>query len=355
MKIKIAALLIILFIAGSYFVFAQNKEDVQMQFLQNLVTFQTSKWKEMIKKADAVDESFVTLCQDSAYFAILKKDMAEAYKLCFIADLSAQKLKMKDNYRLGLAYYCYNKSDYEKSLTICNLLEKENYADARLPLITGLIYKEQKNYPTALKYFEKANKVDPENYDVHYNLGLMYIETGDKEKAKQEFQKSMELNPGKKEAKKANEALEKESSANTSLSSLISEAKKAIEENRKDDADKLLKQCLEVDPKNYEVYLLMGKLSAQAGDYQIALNYLQQSLNLYGDDAQVYYYTGYVYERLYDKDNNNISYLFEAKKYYGKAVDMDLKYNYAANDVQRISERIEKHNKGQETSNTTGQ
>jgi len=76
----------------------------------------------------------------------------------------------------------------------------------------------------------------------------------------------------------------------------------------------------------------------------MSLSYLQKSLDLYGDDAQVYYYTGYIYERLYDKDNQNISYLFEAKKYYKKSVDMDLKYNYAANDVQRIDERIEKHN-----------
>lgn len=347
MKNKTIILVLIFLAIITSCLFAQSKEDMQSNFLQDFATVQPSKWKELINKSNLIDENFITLCRDAAYYAMVKNDMAEAYKLCYIADLSAQKLKRKDNYRLGLAYYCYNKNYHDKSLTVCNILEKENFSDARLPLIMGLIYKEQKNYASALKYFEKANKLDPENYDIHYNLGLMYIEVGDKEKAKLEFQKSMELNPGKKEAKKASETLEKENISTESLSSLMEKAKKALEENKNDEADKYLKKCLEIDPKNYEVYLLLGKLSAQAGDYKISLSYLKQSIDLYDKDPQTYYYLGYVYERLYDKDQKDINLLFEAKTNYLKSSDLDFKYSFVKKDAARIDEKIEKHNKGQ--------
>lgn len=338
----IAVLVVLIFLP----LFAQQSADSQTEFLQKIANTPSAKWKDLIYKNASADKDFITLCKDGASYSIVKNDFEQAYRFCYLADLAAQKLKLPDNYRLGLAFYCYNKKELTISLKICNILDKESYPDVRLPLITGLIYKEQKDFNSSINHLEKAAKLDPSNYDVHYNLGLAYIEAGNKEKAKEEFAKAIELKPDKKEAKTAAEALkEQEEVQGENISTLLQKAKDLMADGKKDEAGEVLKKCLKLDAKNYEIYLLLGKLSNQSEDFQLGINYLQQALDLNNQDPQVYYYMGYAYEHLYDKDKKDVNQLNEAKKNYTKAFDLDMKYDFAKGDIKRIDEKITKHEK----------
>ncbi len=56
------------------------------------------------------------------------------------------------------------------------------------------------DYRGALKEFKKALKFDPNNDGIYNNLGVVYIQLGDKEKAIRNFKKSVEINPAFAEA-----------------------------------------------------------------------------------------------------------------------------------------------------------
>ena len=50
-------------------------------------------------------------------------------------------------------------------------------------------------YEEAVEYLEKAVKRSPEFADVHFHLGMVYRETGDKQRAINEFKEALNINP----------------------------------------------------------------------------------------------------------------------------------------------------------------
>ena len=48
---------------------------------------------------------------------------------------------------------------------------------------------------------EKAIKINPENTDLHINMGILYSNLGDKQKAKEEFGKALQIDPQNQKAK----------------------------------------------------------------------------------------------------------------------------------------------------------
>jgi lipopolysaccharide biosynthesis regulator YciM len=64
-------------------------------------------------------------------------------------------------------------------------------ADAELQL--GNLAASQHEYPKAIRSYSKAIEVNPQLSEAHYRLGIAYERTGEKEKAKLEFQKHEEI------------------------------------------------------------------------------------------------------------------------------------------------------------------
>ncbi len=65
----------------------------------------------------------------------------------------------------------------------------------------GVFYTQNKNFKMAVKEFERALAIDPDNAKSHYNLGYLYAEEFDKhEQAIMHFQRFLEINPAAKEA-----------------------------------------------------------------------------------------------------------------------------------------------------------
>ena len=59
----------------------------------------------------------------------------------------------------------------------------------------GNLYYDAQQYPEAIKYYEAALKLHPENPDVRTDLGTSYWYTGDADHAIAEFQKSLKYRP----------------------------------------------------------------------------------------------------------------------------------------------------------------
>ncbi|MFH1454538.1 MAG: tetratricopeptide repeat protein [Armatimonadota bacterium] len=342
MKTKVLILILLLGFLAVSVPMANPYEQLQISLLQKISSAPMNQWKDIIDKSNTVNQDFITMCKQGAEYSIIRKnDLEEAYRYCYLADLSAKKINLKDNYRLGFANYCYNTKNYDLSIKICTQLLDEKYNDPRVLVIMGMDYKEKKDFKSAVKYLTEADKLDPQNYNVHYNLGLIYLELGEKEKAKEAFDKAIELKPEKKEEIEKTTNLT--AKTDEDFNALLKKAKKFISENKTTEALECLKQCITLDSKNYEVYLLLGKISVQNGNYSLGITYLERSLELCESDPQTYYYLGYAYEHMYDSDKKDPDQLLNAQKNYLKSFNLDPKYDFAKKDVTRVEEKIEKY------------
>ncbi|MBF0103507.1 MAG: tetratricopeptide repeat protein [Desulfobacterales bacterium] len=64
----------------------------------------------------------------------------------------------------------------------------------------GVVYYLQKDMPKALEYMEKAKSMYPIDSGLRTNLGIMYLEVGKKDLARQEFTEALKLNPNNQKA-----------------------------------------------------------------------------------------------------------------------------------------------------------
>ena len=84
--------------------------------------------------------------------------------------------------RMEEAINCYN-----KVLQINNKSVEAHYN-------IGLIFMKY-NYNEAIVHFKKALEIDPDNYNLHDNLGVALVRTGNFKEALTHFQESLSLNP----------------------------------------------------------------------------------------------------------------------------------------------------------------
>ncbi|HEV2114850.1 MAG TPA: tetratricopeptide repeat protein [Terriglobales bacterium] len=72
---------------------------------------------------------------------------------------------------------------------------KQNPRDFETLVKLGNLYYDSKLYPDAIKYYEQAVKVRPENSDVRTDLGTSYWYTGNADRAIAEFNRALKDNP----------------------------------------------------------------------------------------------------------------------------------------------------------------
>lgn len=66
----------------------------------------------------------------------------------------------------------YNHQKYDAALVLYKKIVKEGYISPKLYYNMGDTYFRMKNIPEAILYYEKAQKLDPNNADIQYNLGI---------------------------------------------------------------------------------------------------------------------------------------------------------------------------------------
>ncbi|RLD17811.1 MAG: hypothetical protein DRI36_02900 [Caldiserica bacterium] len=93
-----------------------------------------------------------------------------------------------------------NEGKYSKALEIIE--EKISPKNSVYWSLKGLIKLNQKMYNEAISYFEKAKKLNPEDENNYYMLGLLYENIGGREKdAIENFEKFLEISKNKKKRK----------------------------------------------------------------------------------------------------------------------------------------------------------
>ena len=125
-------------------------------------------------------------------------------------------------------------------------------SDAQKAFHKGMDAWEHRDIPKAAEYFEKAIAIYPD-YDAAYNnLGVMYFQTNQVEKARQAFEQSVSLN-------------EKNADADRNLARIL------INDRNFSRAQDLLRKSLMVEPLNPVTLTLLCVAEAESGDLEGAL------------------------------------------------------------------------------------
>src|SRR5258705_11101958 len=133
--------------------------------------------------------------------------------------------------------------------------------------------RKQKYFESGQRYFEKgkfreaaiqysnAIQVDGRFSDAHYHLGLTYLRLGEPNRAFQELQRSVELDP-------------------TNYAARVDMANMLIAAKFFKEAQEQLDVLTEKQPNNPEVHMALANFKARQGDLPAALLEMQKSLSL---------------------------------------------------------------------------
>lgn len=191
------------------------------------------------------------------------------------AKRAGEKVHFLDGFTLHvLADLFYEWEDLGASLKFYQLAKPYTLQPIELTLSEASIY-------YALKDFHKAKTLLKENLcgclkedpRIHYNLGILYLEEGDRKNAEYHFYKAYLLNKEEPLFRK------------TLLQFLWNE-------ERYEEMEEILQNLTNLTSEDK---LFIGKLSFLKGDYKKALNYLQEILSLNELDGASFYFLSWLY------------------------------------------------------------
>jgi tetratricopeptide (TPR) repeat protein len=176
-------------------------------------------------------------------------------------------------------------------------------SDERVVLM-GNLYRRNANSVEAVRFWEKALKINPRRFDVYHSIGLVAFEKGEFEKAVSLLRKALEINP--------------------EMSGVHSRIARAfLELGKYDEAIEELGKEMEISPRS--PLFLLGRVFLQLKEYDKAKKYYEKVIELQPDHTHAYYGLSRVCMRLKQMD--------KAKEY--MAIFKKLK----ARDMERVKHR----------------
>ncbi len=198
---------------------------------------------------------------------------------------------------------------------------KCNPNDKRIYLELGNIELEEKNYEKALKYFNTALVYDDEYYEAYLGIAIVYIESGNMQKALLALRNAGALN-----------------SKSDEISFYL--AKMCILDEKFDEAKEYLEDAIS-KAENSDYYLELGKIYYAKNDYSKASQMFLKAQSLdtrLKNAAELYNYTGLCYYHTKDLNNalsnlkravelnpDNVIYMYNLSLAY-KSAKMDSEY-----------------------------
>ena len=192
----------------------------------------------------------------------------------------------------------------------------------------------QRDYPTAVKVFQRLTELEPTHQTAWASLGQAQMATMKVEDAIASFRKQVEVNPNHENA-------------------YLMLAQSLNAERKYGEAEGVLKKKLDSDPKNTQARMMLAGTYMDAGKAAEAIPYLEASLKDYPDDQNLQFRLASAYLETKDKEKalpafeqviknnstplmkNNIAYAIAEKN-----IAMDKAEDYARSAVAEIGEHM---------------
>ena len=172
---------------------------------------------------------------------------------------------------------------YAKVIQVDPLGEAVQFSLLKKNLIEGILLARSGDFDSALRLFQAASEIDPNNPDAHYNMGLIYLKRKEEAKAEEVFRKVVEVNPQHQEAYlQLGNLYEQQRRLEEALQAFIGAARA----NPNTPGGKSAQS---------KIPLLKGIILARRGKAQEALLSFQQALRISPQPAPIYYNIALLY------------------------------------------------------------
>lgn len=178
-------------------------------------------------------------------------------------------------YWLGKAFYAQN--NYQK--TIENLvlvypkLTEGSAEKVQATQMLGLSHYVLGHLADAIPYFELMTKLQPENGEIAYALGVSYIQTRQPEKSRLTFSSLFGVQPN-------------------SAGAYLLNAQMLIRQKFEETAEIELNKALTLDPKLPHVRFLLGEMAIYRADIDKGIMYLREEIKINPANGMAYYRLG---------------------------------------------------------------
>lgn len=290
-KLKFAVItqtLIAIFLFNSFSFAASEKktETLYGDYLKGLFYAEKRNYESSIKELEKVkkldpDSIYVRIKIASIYIRAGKFDKAEA-------ELKEAKRIAPDNFdiSLGLIFlYSYTQKDKELEAEYKNFLERAHQLkpkDLRISEYLAQLYFYEKRTQDALKIYEEIAKEKPDYVEAIFWVGFLNEELNRHDEAIKMWKKVLALDPNHAETL-------------NSLGYVYAEEGKNL-----DEAEKLIKKALVAEPDSGAYLDSLGWVYFKKKDYPKAEEYLKKAIN-YQDDPVIYEHLGDLYITLDNK------------------------------------------------------
>ena len=171
----------------------------------------------------------------------------------------------------------------------------------------GIVYFNEENYNKALEQFDKVIKALPNFSKPYYGRGLIYLKQGRYDLALKDFERVKELNPNdykayyyigrvlrkQKKFKEAEKSLKKATEINPDFApSFFEWGNVYYDKKNYRKAIEYYRSAAELNPDNYEYHLRLGDCYYRSQVFYSALNELNKSIELQADNPYAYFLKG---------------------------------------------------------------
>ena len=201
-----------------------------------------------------------------------------------------KNLAVEEIFNLALKKHLENKLEEAQDLYDQILKIDPNYVQAYNNL--GAIFQNSKEYQKAIKCYEKAIEIIPNYSNAHNNLGIIFKENGDTQKAINYYEKAIEIDPNY-------------SNAYYNLGNTFKE----LGENQK--AKDCYKKAIEIDPNYVDAHNDLGVVFFKLGESQKAKECYEKVIEIKPNYAEPYNNLANIYVEL-GKNHEAITYYQKA-------------------------------------------
>ncbi|MGA2810244.1 MAG: tetratricopeptide repeat protein [Candidatus Acidiferrum sp.] len=211
--------------------------------------------------------------------------------------------------RFALTRACLEAGQISQGLKTAEEISAQAGSDANLHSALGVLLGSEKRYAAAERELERANSLQPESFEILYNLGQIYLRDAKYTNAELELNRALKLKP---------------ESAETLY--LLGQADS--EQNRLVDAMDLLLRAHKFAPENTDVIFLLARLGMKQNYYEDAIPLLEsgiaiapQRADLHAALGESYFMSGKTetaiaeFQKLIDLDPSAASYAFMGLSY----------------------------------------
>jgi len=216
-----------------------------------------------------------------------------------------------------------------EALKMARELSAQSKADVQLHFTLGVLLASEKQYKSAQLELEKANALQPETFEILYNLGQSYLRAGEYAKAELNLNRAQKLKPDSPETlyllakvysdqNRSVDALDllvrahKLAPENTDIIFLL--ARVSMTQNYFEDAIPLLESGTKIAPKRADLHAALGESYFMSGKVEKAIEEFKVLIEL-DPSARSYAFMGLSYRHLGRFD--------EARKYFQEGLKID--------------------------------